>query len=65
MLLSAARVWSGVVETLKELSGILEICRLPSFEESVGHEVSGTRPGIAYSDVQTFGRSGKQKLWAC
>ena len=65
MLFVATSVWSGVVETLKELSGILEICRLPSFEESVGHEVSGTRPGIAYSAVQTFGRSSKQKLWTC
>ena len=47
MLFVAAIVMSGDVATLLELSVILEICRLLNFDERLGYEVSGTRPGVA------------------
>ena len=47
MLFVAASVMSGGVATLLELSGILEICRLLNFEERLGYEGRGKRPGIA------------------
>jgi hypothetical protein len=37
----------GTVGTPLELSATLETCRLLSFEERLGNEVTGTLPGIA------------------
>ena len=47
VLFVATIVMSGDAATSVELSGILEICRLLSFEERLGYEVSGARPGSA------------------
>ena len=47
VLFVATTVMIGSVGTPLELSGTLEACRLLSFEERLGNEVIGTRPGIA------------------
>ena len=47
VLFVAATVMIGTVGKPLELSGTLEACRLLSFEERLGYEVSGARPGIA------------------
>ena len=47
VLFVATSVDIGSVGVTLELSGTLEACRLLSFEEKLGHEVNGTRPGIA------------------
>ena len=47
MLFVATNVEIGAVGTPLELSPTLGTCRLPSFEERLGHEVNGTLLGIA------------------
>ena len=49
MLFVATGLNIGTKGTPLELSGTLELeaCRLLSFEEWLGNEVIGTRPGIA------------------
>ena len=47
MLFVATNVKNGTVGTPLELSGALRTCRLLSFENRVGNEVSGTLLGIA------------------
>ena len=63
MLFVVATVMSGTVGTPLELSGTLKACRLLRFEERLGNEVIGTRPGIAKNAVHRIGTAQKWKLW--
>ena len=47
VLCAATSVNVGTVGTPLALAGTLETCRLLSFEERLGNEVIGVRPGIA------------------
>ena len=63
MLFVATNVESGTVGTPLELSGALRTCRLLSFEERLGNEVSGTLLGIAQNVTQSIGTVQSRKLW--
>ena len=63
MLFVATNVKNGTVGTPLELSGALRTCRLLSFEERVGNEVSGTLLGIAQHVTQSIGTVQSRKLW--
>ena len=63
MLFVATNVKNGTVGTPLELSGALRTCRLLSFEERVGNEVSGTLLGIAQNVTQSIGTVQSRKLW--
>ena len=62
MLFVATHVKSGTVGTPLELSGALGTCRLLSFEERLGNEVSGTLLGIAQNVSQSIGTVQHRKL---
>ena len=63
MLFVATNVENGTVGTPLELSGALRTCRLLSFENRVGNEVSGTLLGIAQNVAQSIGTVQSRKLW--
>ena len=63
MLFVATNVEIGTVGTPLELSGALRTCRLLSFENRVGNEVSGTLLGIAQNVTQSIGTVQSRKLW--
>ena len=63
MLFVATNVENGTVGTPLELSGALGTCRLLSFEERLGNEVSGTLLGIAQNVTQSIGTVQSRKLW--
>ena len=63
MLFVATNVDIGTVGTPLELSGALGTCRLLSFEERLGNEVSGTLLGIAQNVTQSIGTVQSRKLW--
>ena len=63
MLFVATIVKNGTVGTPLELSGTLGTCRLLSFEERLGNEVSGTLLGIAQNVAQSIGTVQSRKLW--
>ena len=62
MLFVATHVEIGTVGTPLELSGALGTCRLLSFEERLGNEVSGTLLGIAQNVSQSIGTVQHSKL---
>ena len=63
MLLFATNVENGTVGTPLDLSGTLGTCRLLSFEERLGNEVSGTLLGLAQNVGQSIGTVQSRKLW--
>ena len=63
MLFVATNVEIGTEGTPLELSGALGACRLLSFEERLGNEVSGTLLGIAQNVTQSIGTVQSRKLW--
>ena len=62
-LFVVATVMIGTVGTPLELSGTLKACRLLRFEERLGNEVIGARPGIAKHGAQSIGIAQKRALW--